>query len=102
MNRWHVDPAHAWLEVSEAELSRLGIRERISSYSYRHAGRAYLEEDRDAGIYLRAIAEREGSDPRTAAAGFQTVTYRHPAPLRGFCRFAPTTYGRTRIRPHIA
>ena len=54
---WEVDSGHAWLRVDLADLFRSGIYEDISSYSYVDAARgvAYLEEDCDAGTYLKAI-----------------------------------------------
>ena len=35
-----------------SELERLGIADQISPSSYRKADTCYLEEDRDAGLYL--------------------------------------------------
>jgi hypothetical protein len=51
------DPGHAWLRVKMAEIDALGIREKISTYSYvSEDGRfAYLEEDCDAGKFLDAF-----------------------------------------------
>lgn len=48
------DPGHGWLQVRKAELVELGIADKISSYSYMNATFAYLEEDCDAGVFLRA------------------------------------------------
>ena len=54
---WEVDSGHAWLRVDLADLFRSGIYEDISSCSYVDAARgvAYLEEDCDAGTYLKSI-----------------------------------------------
>lgn len=58
---FYSDPGHAWLCVSYAELVELGIHDKISSWSYRSGGKiygndlVYLEEDRDAGIYINAV-----------------------------------------------
>jgi hypothetical protein len=54
---WEVDSNHAWLKVDMADLFRSGAHEDISGYSYVDAARgvAYLEEDCDAGTYLKAI-----------------------------------------------
>jgi hypothetical protein len=48
------DPGHGWLEVDVAELHRLNLHDKISTYSYLHADklRAYLEEDCDMTIFL--------------------------------------------------
>ena len=48
------DPGHAWLRVKRAELAELGISREISSYSYQMGIYVYLEEDCDAGVFLRA------------------------------------------------
>ena len=51
---FHYDAGHGWLEVDASELERMGIAGRISGYSYRRGGKAYLEEDVDAGVYIKA------------------------------------------------
>lgn len=58
MLNFYQDPGHGWLEVPVAELKRLGIVGQISRYSYvsRDGKLAYLEEDCDAGVYIRASA----------------------------------------------
>jgi len=52
---FHEDPGHGWLEVPFIELVYLGVAGKISTCSYMHHGKAYLEEDNDAGIYLDAL-----------------------------------------------
>lgn len=49
--RWHSDAGHAWLEVPLASCEGLAV----SAYSYKDARRgvAYLEEDCDAGAWVR-------------------------------------------------
>jgi hypothetical protein len=49
-----VDPSHSWLKVPVAELERLGIADKITSYSYIRNGMAYLEEDVDMPTFLDA------------------------------------------------
>ena len=44
------DPGHGWLRVPLAEIRGLAI----SSYSFRDANYAYLEEDQDAPTFMRA------------------------------------------------
>jgi hypothetical protein len=44
------DPGHGWLRVPIAECKGLDI----SSYSFRDSKWAYLEEDRDAPLFMRA------------------------------------------------
>ncbi len=54
---FHNDPGHGWLEVPLADLTTLGVADDISSSSYQYETSAYLEEDVDAGVYLRAARE---------------------------------------------
>ena len=49
--KFYTDSGHGWLEVPLAELRELGIADKISGYSYIRGDFAYLEEDRDAGIF---------------------------------------------------
>ncbi len=48
------DAGHAWLRVPIAELVGLSIADQITTCSYINGKYAYLEEDVDAGIFLRA------------------------------------------------
>lgn len=54
----HTDPAHGWVEVSMAELRRLGIADKISGFSARIGEVAYLEEDDDYDLFCKAKAAR--------------------------------------------
>lgn len=51
------DPSHGWLRVKTKELEKLGILDKISTYSYLSpTGKSvYLEEDSDMAIFLRAM-----------------------------------------------
>jgi hypothetical protein len=49
-----VDSGHAWVKVSINELRALGIETQISSCSYIRGDNAYLEEDRDAWLFIEA------------------------------------------------
>ena len=51
-----VDPAHGWLKVSIDEIRKLGIAKNISNYSYVDSCNAFLEEDQDALIFIRAAS----------------------------------------------
>ena len=51
---FHNDPGHAWLCVPIQELAQLGVVNQISGYSYLNGNNAYLEEDCDAGVFLKA------------------------------------------------
>jgi len=52
--RFYEDPGHGWLAVKRSELSRLGLTDKISSYSYQRGEVVYLKEDCDAGLFLNA------------------------------------------------
>lgn len=61
VRNFHADPGHGWLEVPVAELRELGIAGQISAYSYLSQDRqtAYLEEDCDAAVYVKALGGME-------------------------------------------
>jgi len=53
---WHVDPAHAWLQVAKTCFERVGLDEsNITKYSYQDNEFYYLEEDCDAATFLNAL-----------------------------------------------
>lgn len=54
---FYEDPGHAWMKVSRAELKKLGLEEKISSYSYQRGDSVYLEEDCDASLFLKALRD---------------------------------------------
>jgi hypothetical protein len=54
--RYIQDPGHGWIEVPRAELNALGIARQISLYSYQLGDWVYLEEDCDAGAWIKARA----------------------------------------------
>ena len=47
-------PGHGYLSVSNKEIQRLNLVDTISSGSYMNLTRTFLEEDRDAGLFLKA------------------------------------------------
>jgi hypothetical protein len=63
---WYSDPGHGWLKVNREDIEELGIEEKISACSYQTPGKrvVYLEEDCDAGIFLRAYKEHFGHSPQ--------------------------------------
>ena len=56
--KYYCDPGHGWLKVSLTLLSELGIANKISRFSYINKDYAFLEEDRDAGIFLDTMKEK--------------------------------------------
>lgn len=59
--RFHYDAGHGWLEVPLSAVREAGVADKISSYSYLRGTTAYLEEDRDAPLYLDAIGKSASS-----------------------------------------
>lgn len=55
--RYIQDPGHGWLSVPRIYIEFLGLGDRISSCSYVHGNRAYLEEDCDMPLFLAAAKE---------------------------------------------
>ena len=52
---FYQDPGHGWVKVSLKLINKLGINDKISSYSYVRKDNAYLEEDCDFGILADAL-----------------------------------------------
>jgi hypothetical protein len=48
------DPGHGWAKVPMTLVNSLGIRDRITSYSYFRNEYAYLEEDCDLSTFIGA------------------------------------------------
>ena len=55
--KFHHDAGHGWLEVEKQELERFNLADKISQYSYVNGNKVYLEEDRDAGLFLKELAK---------------------------------------------
>ena len=55
--RFISDPGHGWLEVPLSELIKSGVQNEVSSYSYYDPKKenVYLEEDCDAGLFIKAV-----------------------------------------------
>lgn len=58
---YHTDPGHGWLKVPMKEIEELGLK--ITEFSYQDGDFGYLEEDLDAGTFMRAYKEKYGTDP---------------------------------------
>jgi|TARA_E500000305_G_C3866590_1_gene163131 hypothetical protein len=62
--KFHADAAHGWLEVPLDDVYTIGLSlENFSPYSYREADTLYLEEDRDASIFMNAYKAMKGELP---------------------------------------
>lgn len=52
------DPSHGWLQVPMKLIHRLNIADKISTYSYKAGGYAFLEEDCDWETFHRAMEQK--------------------------------------------
>jgi hypothetical protein len=57
------DPSHGWVRVRRVELSRLGILDKISKYSYQNNNFVYLEEDSDWPRFVNAYIDKHNVKP---------------------------------------
>src|SRR5690554_6509682 len=57
---FHTDSGHGWLEGPHSTIYELGIQEEISSSSYMDEVYAYLEEDGDFSVFMRAFEKTLG------------------------------------------
>ena len=62
------DPGHAWLKVSLEDVKTVGLtHDSFSQYSfYQNLPKGpflYLEEDQDAGVFVKAFEEKYGHKP---------------------------------------
>lgn len=51
------DPGHGWVKVPRKLLTSLEILDKISSCSYQRGNYVYLEEDRDAPLFVNTIGQ---------------------------------------------
>jgi hypothetical protein len=61
--RSYSDPGHGWVRVPIAVLKTLGIADKVTHYSYQRGDYAYLEEDCDMSLFIKAFNELNGRDP---------------------------------------
>ena len=81
---FHEDPGHAWLEVPLHALHSLGISEKITSFSYKSNGKAYLEEDVDAMTFIKAwlVSQRRPENDFTYFKARCRTAYTHHSFIR--------------------
>lgn len=60
---FYEDPGHGWMACKKILLHELGIATQISSYSYQREDMAYLEEDCDLSLFIKAFQEKVGTKP---------------------------------------
>jgi hypothetical protein len=80
--RYIQDPSHGWIEVPLEELESIGYK--ISRYSYMNpkTGKAYLEEDCDAAIFIKKLKDTD--TPYDLKEVYQENTFIRNLPSFGF------------------
>ena len=81
---FYEDPGHGWLAVPLELLDRLGILDRITTYSDMRGRFAYLEEDCDLDRFMTA-ARAAG----LAVEFRQYVSGYRRSRIRGYCHYSP-------------
>ena len=81
---FHSDSGHGWLAVKRGEVEKLGIADKITTFSYQKGKTVYLEEDTDLSTFKTAME----------ATGV-TLEIKEAKPvkrsnIRGFGRFTPS------------
>lgn len=79
---FYSDPGHGWAKVSIRELNKLGIADKITTYSYMRGDYAYLEEDCDLTTYVNALRDAGYKDEQIKFKG-TTSAYRQSR-IRGY------------------
>lgn len=96
---WHSDPGHAWLRVPLTDLEAVGVIDKITPCSYVSGDCAYLEEDCDAPIFIRAATAKGWGLCLTGAPRSSFYDY---CPVRQYARYsAPHALAAAR-RAHLA
>ena len=75
------DTGHGWMKVKLVELETLGIMDKISRFSYIRKNHAYLEEDYDASIFIKAL-KSIGIEPK-----FKDIYAKKHSKIRSYDRF---------------
>ncbi len=86
------DGGHGWFKVSIKQLIKLGIADRISSYSYWKGDYAYLEEDCDASTYVETLKENADTT-RLGNTGDSITTRQYALQVKTLVGFAPRNRG---------
>lgn len=97
------DPGHGWLVVPTKDIATLGIAQDITPYSYLspRGGKAYLEEDCDAGKFVEAYAKHYGLDEDTLWKKIAvTNNIDREAACRSYDRFDPARIPAPSIPTH--
>ena len=77
------DPGHAWARFPKTRLAKLGIADKISSYSYQNGDNAFLEEDCDLSVLITALKsdgydvvfDESHGNKRSKIRGYETYKF---------------------------
>ena len=59
--KFYSDPGHGWMAVSFKNFFAVGAKlEDVSNFSYARGKTLYLEEDCDAGVFIKAFEKKMG------------------------------------------
>lgn len=83
----HEDPGHGWVQVPHSVIKVLGIGAKISGYSYRDSVYAYLEEDCDLSLFMRALNIEAGSVLQKLFWEVCPREYKENTPIRRKARY---------------
>lgn len=83
---FHCDPGHGWMAVKVTELNKLGLIDKISKYSYLKGKTAYLEEDCDAPLFLKA---KEEAGEKIESSEIRTIHKNETSRIRNYYSFTP-------------
>lgn len=79
---FHSDSGHGWLQVHIADLAPLGFStQSFTKYSYTCEDYLFLEEDEDAGRFMRAFVAKHGREPQII-----NKHKPHNSEIRSYCR----------------
>ena len=88
--KFYSDPGHGWMAVSFKNFFAVGAKlEDVSNFSYVRGKTLYLEEDGDAGVFIKAFREKMGTEP------FFVEKFHERTPIRSYM---PLHYKNTRER----
>jgi len=87
---FYSDPSHGWLKVKRQELIDLGIKDKISGYSYEKGDAVFLEEDSDAPKFMDAWEAKHQVKLMNSQITFHIAD--RASRIRTFQPFTPTLY----------
>jgi hypothetical protein len=84
--KFYSDPGHGWMAVSFKNFFAVGAKlEDVSNFSYARGKTLYLEEDCDAGVFIKAFQKYMNSAPvffekfneRTPIRSYEPLYYKN-------------------------